>query len=80
MNPKGMAILKALDQASEKYNATPGAIALAWLMNQPTIAAPIASVTTMEQFNEIAKAVEIGLDDETLAELNEASRAINNQQ
>lgn len=77
MNPKGMAILKALDEAAEKYNATPGAIALAWLMHQPTVAAPIASVTTMQQFNEIAKAVEIELDDDTLEALDGASVSIN---
>lgn len=76
MNPKGMAILKALDEAAEKYNATPGAIALAWLMHQPTIAAPIASVTTMQQFNEIAKAVDVRLDDDTLGTLDKASVSI----
>ena len=40
-------ILKALDAVAARHNATPAQIALAWLIAQPLITAPIASATSL---------------------------------
>ena len=73
LNPRGEAILSALDAAASEYQATPAAIALAWLIAQPVITAPIASATSVEQLDQLLKAPEIELDGATIMALNQAS-------
>lgn len=72
-NERGFKILKALDQISEQYNANPASIALAWLIARPSVTAPIASVTSMAQLDDLTKAAYIKLNIEDLAILDEAS-------
>ncbi|MBL4721174.1 MAG: aldo/keto reductase [Alphaproteobacteria bacterium] len=62
LNDKGFAIVAALDEVAEKHNAKPGQIALAWLMARPSVTAPIASATNMDQLAELVKAVDVTLD------------------
>lgn len=73
LTERGFKILKALDEASEKYNTTQAGIAIAWLLTQPTIAAPIASATTSEQLKALIQAVNISLDSDAVEALNTAS-------
>jgi aryl-alcohol dehydrogenase-like predicted oxidoreductase len=73
MNERGFTIIAALDQVASNYGATPAQIALAWLMAQPTITAPIASATSVAQVQELLAATEIKLDAIALQELNQAS-------
>ena len=73
LNPKGLGILKALDDAAARHKATQAQVALAWLLAQPAIAAPIASATTTEQLADILKSTSLKLDAESLAALNKAS-------
>lgn len=73
MNPRGFKILKALDEVSEQYNAAPSSIALAWLIARPSVTSPIASVTSLQQLEDLARAAEIRLDVEDIAILDEAS-------
>lgn len=70
---RGEKILKALDEVSKQLNAKPASIALAWLLAQPTVTAPIASATSMEQMEGLFAAVDLKLDAATLAKLNQAS-------
>lgn len=63
-------ILKALDTAAANLNATPAQISIAWALAQPGITAPIVSATSLDQWNEIAKSIEIKLDAEALALLD----------
>lgn len=42
-------------------------------MEQPTIVAPIASATSVDQLNELTAALELKLSDDQLARLNDAS-------
>lgn len=74
LDEKGFAILKALDEVAQKHNIKPAQVSLAWLMAQPTIAAPIASATSVEQLKELAKAAEIKLDEESLELLNQTEK------
>lgn len=73
LNPRGLRILNALDEVADKYGATQAQIALAWIMARPGFTAAIASSTKMEQLNELLQATAIDLDNESIAELNEAS-------
>jgi len=73
LNPRGLRILEALDTVAARHLAVPAQIALAWLMRQPAITAPIASATSLEQLGQIMKARDIALDGDDLALLEQAS-------
>jgi aryl-alcohol dehydrogenase-like predicted oxidoreductase len=73
LNDRGFRILQALDQVAERYQAKPAQVALAWLMARPSITAPIASATSVEQLNELAGATRLELDRESIDKLNRAS-------
>jgi len=73
MNDRGFRILKALDEVSELYNSTPASVSLAWLIARPAVTAPIASVTSLSQLQDLTKAASLKLDNEALSVLDEAS-------
>lgn len=73
MNNRGFRILKALDEVSELYNSTPASVSLAWLIARPAVTAPIASVTSLSQLQDLTKAASLKLDNEALSVLDEAS-------
>lgn len=66
MDSKGMKILAALDEVSAKYKTSPSAIALAWVMTRPAVAAPIASATSTDQLKDLLKSVSISLDEKSI--------------
>ena len=73
LNERGYKILAALDQVAKTRGATPTQVAIAWLLAQPSVTAPIASATNLNQLNELLGAVDIKLDPESLEKLNQAS-------
>ena len=73
LNEHGFRVLKALDDVSARHNATPAQVALAWLIARPSVTAPIASATSLEQLHDILKAVELKLDAQDIETLNAAS-------
>ena len=73
LNEKGLTILRALDAVAARQQATPAQVALAWIMAQPGLTAPIASATSAEQVIELLKAVDLQLSAQDLQELGEAS-------
>ena len=74
LDDRGKRILAALDAVADKTGATPAEISLAWLVAQPAVTAPIASATSVEQVESLAKGVALQLDDDDLSRLNEAGR------
>jgi aryl-alcohol dehydrogenase-like predicted oxidoreductase len=70
---RGMKILKALKKVSEETGAEQAAVSLAWLLEQPTITAPIASATNTKQMEALFAAVDVKLSAAQLAELTDAS-------
>jgi aryl-alcohol dehydrogenase-like predicted oxidoreductase len=72
-NPRGFAILKALDEVAARHNALTAQIALAWLITQPLVTAPIASATSVEQLNDIMRAPQLSLTGDDLRMLDAAS-------
>jgi aryl-alcohol dehydrogenase-like predicted oxidoreductase len=73
LNARGYRILEALDRVAQERNVTPVKVALAWLIAQPTITAPIASATNLEQLNQLLEATTLELDPSSMALLNQAS-------
>ena len=73
MNPRGMKILDALDEAALGHDATPAQVALAWLMARPGVTAPIASATAVDQLKELLRAVTLNIDGVAMQALDEAS-------
>ncbi len=73
LNPRGLKILKGLDEVATAYGTSQSAIALAWLMAQPSIAAPIASATRLSHVGDFVQAMRLELGDFALQILNEAS-------
>lgn len=61
LNETGEAALKALDQVAAAHQASVAAVALAWLLAQPTVTAPIASARTTGQLAQILPAAELKL-------------------
>ena len=73
LDERGKRILAALDEVAARKDATPAQIALAWLMARPGLTAPIASATSVEQLEDIVKAVTVHLDGSDIAQLDQAS-------
>ena len=73
LNDRGFKILKALDLVAEQYSANQAGIALAWLIARPSVTAPIASVTSMNQLEDFTRAAALKLNTEDIAILDEAS-------
>ena len=70
---RGVRILAVLDAVAQKNEATSAQVALAWLLAQPGVTAPIVSATSTEQLADTLKAATLKLSDEDLTELTEAS-------
>jgi len=73
MNDRGSRILDALDQVASQHDASPAKVALAWLIARPSITAPIASATSLEQLNDLIDATRLELDRSSIELLNQAS-------
>jgi aryl-alcohol dehydrogenase-like predicted oxidoreductase len=73
MTPRGQRILAALDAVSARLGATQAQVALAWLIAQPTVTAPIASATSLEQLDQLIAGVRLTLDADARMLLGEAS-------
>lgn len=73
LNERGFRILKALDEVSEKYDSTPARVSLAWLIARPSVTAPIASATNLNQLNDLIESTRLELDNESIDLLNKAS-------
>ena len=73
LNAHGLRVLTALDTIAAAHRATPAQVALAWLVARPSITAPIASATSVEQVRDIAAATRLTLAADEIAELDAAS-------
>jgi aryl-alcohol dehydrogenase-like predicted oxidoreductase len=73
LNERGFRILAALDQVAKERDSTPARVALAWLMARPSVTAPIASATSLEQLNDLVEATKFELDQAAVDLLNQAS-------
>ena len=62
--------LEAYERLCREIGSPPGEVALAWLLQNPAVSAPIIGPRTMEQLESAVRATEIELDDDALARLD----------
>jgi aryl-alcohol dehydrogenase-like predicted oxidoreductase len=70
---QGPKVLAALDAVAAETQSTPAQAALAWLMARPSITAPIASASRVEQIEDLVKACSLSLSQAQIAALDAAS-------
>jgi aryl-alcohol dehydrogenase-like predicted oxidoreductase len=73
MNERGLRIVAALEDAARDLNSTPARLAIAWILARPSVTAPIASATSLEQLNDLIEATRLKLDASIVERLNQAS-------
>jgi aryl-alcohol dehydrogenase-like predicted oxidoreductase len=70
---RGFAVLDTLDEVAAAHDTSVAAVALAWLLAQPTVLAPIASATSPEQLAELLECARLALTVDEIERLNAAS-------
>jgi len=73
LDERGMRILDALDEVAKAQAAQPAEVALAWLIAQRGVTAPIASATSAQQVDSLARAAHLRLSTSELERLTQAS-------
>jgi aryl-alcohol dehydrogenase-like predicted oxidoreductase len=73
LNERGLRILSALDQVANENHSKPAQVALAWLMGRPSITAPIASATGLDQLKDLLDAANLKLERAAIERLDQAS-------
>lgn len=63
--------IEAYENLCQAMGENPADVALAWLLRNPVVTAPIIGPRTLEQLNGSLRALEIKLSDETLTKLDE---------
>ena len=74
LNERGLHLLDVLDEIAAAYSANPAEVALAWLIAQDGVTAPIASATNVAQVESFAKAASLALSPEAVARLTKAGQ------
>jgi aryl-alcohol dehydrogenase-like predicted oxidoreductase len=72
LDARGLRLLDALDGVARAQGAKSAEVALAWVMRQPGVTAPIASATSREQLDSLVRATELNLSDGELRALSDA--------
>lgn len=75
LDERGLRILAAMDAVAGRHRAELAEVALAWIIAQPGITAPIASATSVEQLDSLTRAVMLRLSAQDVAVLDEAGKA-----
>ena len=68
-NPENVALLDQLDHIAADRDVSVAAVALAWLRQQRTVAAPIASARTVDQMADLIQSFDLVLDSSELEAL-----------
>jgi aryl-alcohol dehydrogenase-like predicted oxidoreductase len=74
LDARGKRLLTALDEIAGAHQTTVAAVALAWLLAQPTVAAPIASARTAAQLADLLPMATTTLTPEESTRLADTSR------
>jgi len=73
LDARGERVLAALDDVAAAHGTSVTAVSLAWLRQQPTVVAPIASARTPDQVEDLLASVHLTLGDDELEALRTAS-------
>jgi aryl-alcohol dehydrogenase-like predicted oxidoreductase len=66
-------VISALEEVAQFEGSTMARVALAWLLEQPGVTAPIASATNEKQFADLVEAAKLELDPDSIKKLNQAT-------
>lgn len=75
LDARGEAVLAVLDQLAKERQTSVASVAIAWLVAEPTVAAPISSARTTDQLDQLLAAARLELSAEERARLTAASEA-----
>ena len=73
LNEFGFGVVDALEEVAAEHHSTPARVALAWLMQQPGVTAPIASATSVEHLTDLIEGAKLALSHASLEKLNTVS-------
>ncbi|MDR5749342.1 MULTISPECIES: aldo/keto reductase [unclassified Caballeronia] len=73
LNDRGLKIVDALVDVAKRHDTTPATVALAWVIARPSVTAPIASATSVEQLESLAAATRLTLSADDIDLLDRAS-------
>jgi aryl-alcohol dehydrogenase-like predicted oxidoreductase len=73
-NETDAAIRSRVDQLAKNLNTTAGKVALAWLLHQPVVTAPVIGATSIAHVEDAVAALELKLSPQDLAFLQEPYR------
>jgi len=73
LDARGFRVLDALEAVAAETASNPARVAIAWLIARPSITAPIASATSIEQLDDLIEATRLHLDADAIRRLDEAS-------
>jgi aryl-alcohol dehydrogenase-like predicted oxidoreductase len=73
LNPRGLRIVDALASVAARHGAKSAEVALAWLIAQSGVTAPIASATTPAQVDSLIRAATLALSADDFAALDSAA-------
>ncbi len=62
--------IERYEEFCRELGIRPGVVALAWLLHQPSVTAPVVGPRTIDQLESAIEALDVTLDAETLAELD----------
>ena len=68
-DPRNVTLLDVLDDVAAAHGTTVAAVSLAWLRQQPLVAAPLASARTPEQLADLLASVDVDLSSDELQRL-----------
>jgi aryl-alcohol dehydrogenase-like predicted oxidoreductase len=74
LDARGQRVLGVLDDVAAAHKTSVAAVSLAWLLAQPTVAAPIASARTITQLAELVQLATLRLTKEEAQRLSEVSQ------
>ncbi|MFG6280013.1 aldo/keto reductase [Microbacterium sp. 5K110] len=72
--PAGLALIETLEDIGRAHGASIATTALAWLRAQPTVAAPLASASKVEQVADLVSSMSLDLSPDDLTRVDAASR------
>jgi aryl-alcohol dehydrogenase-like predicted oxidoreductase len=73
LDPRGLDIVDEIGKIAVRLEATSAQVAIAWVMAQPGVTAPIVSATSLQQLEDVMGAATLKLDARALDRLNRAS-------
>lgn len=73
LTPRGQKILDAMDLIAKEYQVKPSQIAIAWLLAQNGLTAPVASATSISQLQDLMDATQLSLSQSAIDLLCNAS-------